>query len=100
MVTEGAAAADDIAGDDDGRDDAEAGDHTTHGASAPRWRGCGAGSRPCVVVVGGQGAAVIKGVFRVRSGQHAPYKQHARYKYIGRGAGRARHQRDVQVMVR
>ena len=47
-----------------------------------------------------QGAAVIKGVFRVRSGQHAPYKQHARYKYIGRGAGGARHQRDVQVMVR
>ncbi|PNG91019.1 hypothetical protein SMF913_26484 [Streptomyces malaysiensis] len=26
------------------------------------------------MVVEGQGAAVIKGVFRVRSGQHAPYK--------------------------
>ncbi|GAA0657963.1 hypothetical protein GCM10009548_25860 [Streptomyces malaysiensis subsp. malaysiensis] len=69
---------DDIAGEDDGRDDTEAGDHTAHWASAPPWperpAGCAAGSRPLVVVVEGQGAAVIKGVFRVRSGQHAPYK--------------------------
>ncbi|BBJ38765.1 hypothetical protein GCM10017744_015040 [Streptomyces antimycoticus] len=75
MLAEGAAAPDDIAGDDDGRDDAEAGDHTAHWASTPPWpERCAAGSRSLVVVVEGQGAAVIKGVFRVRSGQHAPYK--------------------------